>query len=209
MNAGAVTGAISNNTTPEGNGTPTADAINAAVTYLKTVNDNNPKYILLATDGEPSCPSGDAAKTQAVAAVTAAATAGFHTFVLGVATTGGTAPQVLTSLATAGLEARDAPNPLATRYYLATTKAEIVTELKQITGVVASCSFDLGSAPPVPDNIAVKVGGQKAPQDATNGWSYTSPDNTSLEVRGTWCDMVKASTDAVQIIFACKGDVIN
>jgi hypothetical protein len=116
---------------------------------------------------------------------------------------------VLNQLAMAGLEARNDPNPLATRYYLANTKAEIVDQLKQITGVVASCSFDLGSAPPVPDNIAVKIAGMKAPQDPNNGWSYTSPDNTSLEVHGSWCDQIKASPDAVQIIFACKGDIIN
>ena len=207
-NASAVTSAV-NNTTPQGDGTPTAAAVNAAVAYLKTVNDNNPKYILLATDGEPSCPDSTTGRTQAVQAVQAAATAGFHTFVLGVSTNKTTATTVLNQLAMAGLEARNDPNPLATRYYLANTKAEIVDQLKQITGVVASCTFDLGSAPPVPDNIAVKVAGMKAPQDPNNGWSYTSPDNTQLTVHGSWCDQIKASTDAVQIIFACKGDIIN
>ena len=53
-NAAAVTAAITA-TTPDGNGTPTGDAINAAVAYLKKLTDTNPKYILLATDGEPSC----------------------------------------------------------------------------------------------------------------------------------------------------------
>jgi hypothetical protein len=208
MNAAAVTGGITA-TTPQGDGTPTSAAINSAVTYLKTINDNNPKYILLATDGEPSCPDSTTARTTAVQAVTAAAAAGFHTFVVGVATSKMTATVVLNALADAGGEGRNDPNPLATRYYLASTKDEIVTSLKQITGVVASCSFDLGSSPPDPDNIAVKVSGVKAPLSPTDGWAYTSADHSQLQIYGSWCDKVKASTDAVQIIFACKGDMIN
>src|SRR5439155_540180 len=61
MNAARVTAAVTA-TTPEGNGTPTGDVINAAVTYLKGLSDDNRKYILLATDGDPSCPSGDPAR---------------------------------------------------------------------------------------------------------------------------------------------------
>jgi hypothetical protein len=209
MNSTAVTGAITN-TTPDGDGTPTSTAIDSGVAYLKTLTDNNPKYILLATDGEPSCPgSSDAARLASVASVTNAFNAGFHTFVVGVATTKATSTTVLNQLADAGGEATGDANPLANRFYLASTKDAIVTTLKQITGVVASCSFDLGGPPPDVNNIAVKVAGDKAPQDATNGWSYTSPDNSQLTINGSWCDKVKASTDAVQIVFACPGDIIN
>ena len=47
-------------TTDKGNGTPTGDAIKQAVAYFDKLKatDPNPKYILLATDGEPSCPEG-------------------------------------------------------------------------------------------------------------------------------------------------------
>src|SRR4029077_16657292 len=54
MNAAA--GVAGGNATPDtGNGPPSGDAVNAAVEYLKNLPDTNPKYILLATDGEPSC----------------------------------------------------------------------------------------------------------------------------------------------------------
>jgi hypothetical protein len=209
MNAAVVNGQV-DLTTPQGNGTPTGDAVRAATTYLKTLTTTNPKYILLATDGEPSCPMpSTAARPFAVQAVTDAATAGFKTFVLGVATTSNTANMTLTQLAVAGGEARSDPTPFATRYYLANTRAEIVNSLRQITGVVASCNFDLGGAPPVPENIAVKIDGVKAPQDPTNGWTYTSPDNSTIQVFGPLCDTIKASANAVQIIFGCKGDIIN
>ncbi len=210
-NAKAVTDAVTA-TTPQGNGTPTGDAINAAVTYLKTLSDPNPKFILLATDGEPSCngTSKDTtgARTQAVQAVTDAATAGFKTFVVGVATTKTTATQALNDMAVAGQEARADSNPLATKYYLASTKDELVTSLETITGQVASCTFDLTAVPPDPYNIAVHVNDMKAPNDMThmNGWDYTGTDMKQIQIYGSWCDQIKASNaETVNFVFGCKG----
>jgi len=37
-------------------GTPTRSAIMNAVTYMKSLTDSNPKYLMLATDGQPNCP---------------------------------------------------------------------------------------------------------------------------------------------------------
>ena len=37
-------------------GTPTRSAIINAVTYMKSLTDTNPKYLMLATDGQPNCP---------------------------------------------------------------------------------------------------------------------------------------------------------
>jgi hypothetical protein len=212
MNGTAMTGAITA-TTPEGNGTPTGDALKQAVAYLKTLTSSNRKYILLATDGEPSCPSPtEAARTYAVQAVTDAAGAGFHTFVVGVSTTKATATTVLNQMAVAGLEARPDPNPLATKYYLANTKDELVLALQAITGVVSTCLFPLNSKPPVPGNIAVKVDGTKAPQDTghLDGWDYTSPELKAVEVFGSWCEKIKtAGANKVEIIFGCPGVVIK
>jgi len=207
----AVTDAVSA-TTPQGNGTPTGDAIDAAVTYLKTLTDPNPKFILLATDGEPSCngtsKDSTGARTQAVTAVTNANTAGFKTFVVGVATTKTTATQALNDMAVAGGMARADSNPLATKYYLASTKDELVTALDTITGQVASCTFDLTAQPPDPTNIAVHVGTGKAPQDTskTDGWDYSSPDYMQITVYGSYCDQIKASNaSTVNFVFGCKG----
>jgi hypothetical protein len=211
-NATAMTNAITA-TTPEGNGTPTGDAIKQAVAYLKTLTSSNRRYILLATDGEPSCPMpSDTARSYAVQAVTDAAAAGFHTFVVGVSTTKATATTVMNQMAVAGREARPDPNPLATKYYLANTKDELVLALKAITGVVSTCLFSLNSKPPVPNNIAVKVDGMKAPQDGMrlDGWEYTSPEMTAVEVFGSWCEKIKtAGANKVEIIFGCPGVVIK
>jgi len=112
-----------------GNGTPTGAAIRAATSYLTmltTAGDDSRKYILLATDGEPSCTgsigsltkaaNSAAAATDSVAAVTAAAMAGFHTFVVGVATTKTTDATTLNQLAIAGLEPSPDTRPGAPRF---------------------------------------------------------------------------------------------
>jgi Mg-chelatase subunit ChlD len=205
MSAAKVTGAISM-TTPEGNGTPTGDAIAQGLKYLQSITRDNPKYMLLATDGEPSCPKpSDSARPHAVQSIATAAAAGVHTFVLGVATTKKSATSVLNDMAIAGLEARsDDPNPLASRFYLANTKDQLVTALQLITGQISGCTFTWTDPPPVPDNIAVKVGGVKAPHDAKDGWEYTSGDHTGIEVRGSWCDTIKTTaSNKVEIVFGC------
>ena len=112
MNAAAVVGALNDPanaaTKPQGNGTPTGDAVTAAFNYLRTLTSTNPKYILLATDGAPSCAGtsegGDAARTYAYTHVMAAATASppIYTFVVGVATNSSSETSTLNMLADAG-----------------------------------------------------------------------------------------------------------
>jgi Mg-chelatase subunit ChlD len=205
MNAPRVTAAVTS-TTPEGDGTPTADAIDRGFAYLQARQSDNPKYILLATDGEPSCPKPtDDARALAVKAVANAAAAGIHTFVVGVATTKSSATTALSDMAIAGMEARDEdPNPLATRYYLANTKDELVAALQQITGQISGCTFNWDEPPPVPGNIAVKVGGVKAPHDVSDGWEYTDDAHKGIEVHGSWCDKIKTTAaNVVEIVFGC------
>jgi hypothetical protein len=212
--ATAVTAAITA-TTPDGNGTPTGDAINAAVAYLKTLTDTNPKYILLATDGEPSCaaiPSSEsttAARPYAVTAVTNAKTAGFPTFVIGIGTTASDTT-TLNQLADAGGEVpASATNPLASHFYLASDMSTLTAALGSITGQISSCLFPLKMAPPVLNDstkvgVYVGAGMTRIPFDATDGWTYTDTSDSAVEVHGAWCNMIQAAgAGAVQIIFGC------
>jgi hypothetical protein len=212
--ASAVTAAITA-TTPDGNGTPTGDAINAAVAYLKTLSDTNPKYILLATDGEPSCaaiPSSEnttAARPYAVTAVTNAKTAGFPTFVIGIGTTASDTT-TLNQLADAGGEVpAGATNPLSPHFYLASDMTTLTAALGSITGQISSCLFPLKTAPPVLNDgtkvgVYVGTGMTRIPYDATNGWTYTDTSDSTVEVNGSWCNMIQAAgAGAVQIIFGC------
>jgi hypothetical protein len=205
LNAAKVTGAVTM-TTPDGNGTPTGAAIDQGLAYLQSLSDPNPKYILLATDGEPSCPTPtESARPFAVQSVAKAAAAGVHTFVVGVSTTKASATTALNDMAVAGMKARDSdPNPLATRFYLANTKDELVDALKVITGEISGCTFNWDETPPVPDNIAVKVNGVKAPHDANDGWEYVGTDYKGVEVHGSWCEQIKTTAaNMVEIVFGC------
>ena len=216
-NAAAVTGTI-NATTPAGNGTPTGDAINAAVTYLKSLSDSNPKYVVLATDGEPSCaaiPSSEntsGAKTYAVTEITNAKAAGFPTFVIGIATSDTSDTATLNAMADAGGEVpASASNPLAPHFYLANNTATLTAALDSITGQISSCLFPLATPPPVPNDptkLGVYLGSAmtKIPNDPTmaDGWAYTDTNDTAVEVFGSWCTMIQAAgAGAVQIVYGC------
>jgi hypothetical protein len=201
--------------TPNGSGTPTADAITAAVTTLKTVNDTNPKYLLLATDGEPDCVGTSKDDTNAgpaaVTAIGSALTAGFPTFVVGIATTKASDNTELNAMAVAGGEGIPSTNPLASHYYLANNATTLVAALQAITGQISSCLFPLATPPPVPNNpnkLGVYLGSAltKIPYDASkaDGWAYTDTNDTAVEVYGAWCDMIQvAGAGAVQIKYGC------
>ena len=201
--------------TPAGKGTPTADAINSAVTYMGTLTDTNPKYLLLATDGEPTCVGTDEDKTNsgpaAVTAIANALEAGFPTFVVGIATTKTTANTELTAMSKAGGEPVPLTNPLSHNYYLANDATTLVSAMEAITGQISTCLFPLSPPPPVlndPTKVGVYLGGttNKIPYDAakSSGWAYTDANDSAIEVFGAYCDMIQtAGAGAVQIIFGC------
>jgi hypothetical protein len=212
MNGTPMNGAITA-LTPAGKGTPTADAITQGAAYLATLTDTNPKYLLLATDGEPTCIGTSKDSTNAgPAAVTAIANAlkaGFPTFVVGIATTKTTANAELTAMAKAGGEPIPVTNPLAYNYYLANNGDTLVSAMEAITGQISTCLFPLSPPPPVrndPTKLGVYLGSGMAriPYDATNGWTYTDTNDSAVEVHGSWCTMIQAAgAGAVQIIFGC------
>jgi von Willebrand factor type A domain-containing protein len=190
--------------TPDGNGTPTTIALQKAVSYLKTVTSSNPKYLVLATDGEPNCQDGlTPAKTDEIAAVQAvkdAAAAGFPTFVVGIAA-GAFANTVLNDMAVAGMQPR-AADP---RYYPVNTRQDLITALGLITGAVTNCLFPLEHDPPSPDLVTVTVNGAKVARDAAHasGWDF-APGGKSIQLYGAACDEVKkGNNDQVSITFGC------
>lgn len=193
--ASAINSAIAS-TTP-GNSTPTAKAITAATAYLQTVNDQNNRVILLATDGEPNCQAGarDTSTpdiTGTVAAIQAAAAAGFKVYVIGIGPSVGN----LDNFAQAGG---------TNKYYPATSAADLASALAAISKAVSSCTFTMPSAPPDPNNLAVYVGGKLVNKDASNGWSFGSNSQTVV-FNGTTCDTIKSgSAGNVQVLFGCPG----
>ena len=209
-NATAVNNAI-NGQTP-GNSTPTRTAVANGAAYLGTVNQPNPKFLLLATDGLPNCTPGCSGNTAcsasdmtgAVNAVMTAATAGFPTFVVGIATTSDPmSDATLTQMANAG----GYPRAGTPSYYPVMNQADLVAALNQIVVIAGTCIFAIPT-PPNNDtdamHIGVKVDGTEIGRDTThmNGWDYSG--TSQVEIFGPSCQAIMAGTvQSVQIVFKC------
>ncbi len=204
-----------NSTSPNGN-TPAHFGLQEALAYFNTIPVNPAgRYVLFATDGIPNCggspPNVDIeTPTETVAAVTALANAGIHTFVLGFGGIFGLDPQVLNDSAQAGLEPVPGGPPY---FYQADDAASLQAVLDTIAGgiIVPSCSFELTSLPPVPDDVAVYFDGVAVPRNPSqqNGWDY-HPDASTITFFGSYCDqLTSGQVGEVSFMFGCPGPVVN
>ncbi len=186
-------------------GTPTPDAVARAVAYLRTLPDKGGRHIVLATDGEPNCPTSATSPALAVQAVRDAVAAGFKVYVIGIAIDP-EGVQTLNAMAMAGGAPRNDP---MFQFYPVGNRADLGAALNAIAGQVASCVFTLSKPPPAPDSVKVTVDGERAPESASDGWSYTSDQHTAIQLNGSWCDRVKARQQAqVDIVLGCPGIIV-
>jgi len=182
-------------------GTPTNEAVDAAVQYFQGNSDGNSHFILLATDGLPQCDTQDDSAA-AITSVMNAVAAGIKVVVVGI----GNDPQgdmTLTSMANAG----GMPDTSGTTpYYQVNTTNDLVTALGTIAGQIVSCSYALQMAPANPDYVEIDDNnGMKIPRDQThmNGWDY-GPNDMSIVFYGMACDnLQKGVTTSIQAVFGC------
>jgi hypothetical protein len=193
-NANDIVGTIAS-TTPNYN-TPTRAAIETATAYLSSLQDGRPKYILLATDGQPNCAQGGeyatspdlAATLQAIAAAYAA---GIKVHVIGVGPSAGN----LDAMAEQGGTGN---------YYPALSPETLSAALDSIVGAVTSCVYTMSPTPPDPSNLGVYLDKQLVPQSASDGWTLGS--GNSVVFHGPTCDGIKAGRYGnVQVLFGCPG----
>jgi len=219
-NGAAITTAIMAATQTNGgvvgyNGTPTRAAETGAATYLGTLTDSSPKFILLATDGLPTCPASGAGgmmgamgddSASAPPAVAAANTAGFKTFVVGISTTG-PADTTLSNMANAGGLARTG----TPSYYPVASSDELAAAIRTLIGVAATCTFQIGPAPTDDgstslDKIDVFGDGKPIMRDTTHtdGYDYTDATKMQIQVYGSRCaDIMSGAIVEVSVTFAC------
>jgi hypothetical protein len=213
----AVTTAIMGSTNTMGgvmtgyNSTPTRSAMTTATTYMQSLTDNGKKFILLATDGEPNCAASGTMTDDSAAATTAvgaAQTAGFPTFVVGIATSGmGTADTTLSNLANAG----GLPRSGTPSYYSVSNADDLATAIRTLIGVAASCTFQIGPAPSSDGTtdlgmINVFGDGNEIKRDMThaNGYDYTDSTMQSIQVYGPLCDQIMSGAiHDVTVTFIC------
>ena len=194
-----------------GSRTPTRAGVMQGAAYLNGLQDDNPKYIVLATDGLPNCPmsgnTGNDDTAGAVAAVQAAATSGVPVFVVGIATGGTTADATLSMMATAG----GRPRAGSPSYYSVSSGAELQSVLTMLVGMASTCTFQVGP-PPTTDGttstgfIDVFGDGTKIPRDTThaNGWDYVDATMNAIQVYGPTCTAIEnGSIQRVVVTFKC------
>lgn len=194
-------------------GTPTAKVIENTIAYMKTLDSENPKYLLVATDGEPNCAGGklnSVDTTGATSAVAAAAAANMPTFVVGIATTSlQTATSVLNSMAVAGGRAQTGTD---TQYYAVTDTATLEATLTRIVELASSCTISLENVPTGEWTMAISATDASeqdvlVPESDTDGWIYTdASSHESITLVGTACDRLKdGSYSNLQFVYTCPG----
>ncbi len=219
--------------TPAG-GTPTAAALrNASASLGDFATPGSPQFMILATDGGPNCnyfliAQPECSCTYASAAYCCTdhprpcffgnyclddsnvldvigfnrATLGMDTFIIGLA---GMDEYVnlLNAMATTGGRPRtNGP----TAYYPGESEVELAAALQEIAVSVISCGIDLDEAPRYPNMVHIYMDGREVPRDGTrtDGWDYSNPDLTTIELYGEWCDLLRdGEQHNLTATFAC------
>jgi len=223
-NGGAISSSLTAMTTC--GGTPTAGTLQNAHSYLMGLSDTNPKYVLLATDGAPNCNSAldgstcrctctnpslcstcpvynanclDDART--LAAIDAMRADGIRTFVIGMSTAAVEWGDVLGQMAEHGG---------TERFYAAEDPTELQAAFEAITGMVATCEFDLNPSDAAdPNQVNFYFDDEVVPRDPTssNGWNWTDED--TITFYGSYCDLIMSgSVGVISAKYGCPTIII-
>jgi hypothetical protein len=183
--------------------TPTVETMGAVQMNGNLTDTSRDNYVLLITDGEPTC-APESGVTPIITALYGRSPS-VRTFVIGVGDVNSSNPALLNAWADAGHTARTG----ATHYYDATDVNSLAMSFANIVGNVASCTYALMSKPDDPSLVAAYLDGKPVPQDPTNGITY-DPATNSLTFHGTACDQIKAGgTTKVDVIYGCPSPTIN
>lgn len=189
--------------------TPTGDAMTAVAASLLAFEEEGPKVIVLATDGEPdTCadpdpPSGPRpaeARAQSVAAVQAAFETGIRTHVISVGSDIGEVH--LQDLANAGIGWQEG-DPNAT-YYVPADQAAMIETFSTIVDEVRDCvlTLDAEILPGQGDRGTVTVNGEVIPFEDPDGWRVNSP--SEIELTGAACTLIQGGNVDVRVEFTCE-----
>jgi len=172
-------------------GTPVAETLRSARSYLSSLPDHHPRYVLLATDGAPNCNmslDGSTCRCTSYAGCTVMTpwncldelvtydvldelcAASVHTFILGLGS----------STDWSDVYSGMAEHGCTESYYLAEDLDEIGAALEDIAGLVASCQIELGCSDltdAAEVNFFTEPGHVLVPRDPgrAHGWDWMDP----------------------------------
>jgi hypothetical protein len=168
-------------------GTPAQAAIERVTQHLAARRSQKLQYLVLATDGAPSCVNGSQSGNAVGAteqALLDAAKVGLRTFVVGIAIADSREHEALNRMAVAGGEPRGG----TTRYISAASRRELAAALGPIVSFV-SCSLPLPPARP-DASVIVVLDGEEVPESTTDGWSVNE-SRGAVTLSGSWCARVR------------------
>jgi hypothetical protein len=186
--------------------TPTGESIDAVADALVAYPEQGPKYIILATDGEPdTCaePNPQNGQPESVAAAQAAYTSGIRLFILSVGT-GTVSAEHMQDVANAGVGlpvdgAQNAP------YWEAGDATQLAEAFDTITTRLLSCDITVNG---VIEDEAVSSGvifldGNRLQLDDPDGWIRL--DGSTFRLQGDACTNAKrAGEHTVTAEFGCE-----
>jgi hypothetical protein len=185
--------------TDAGSSTPTTSALLNAAAYLKTLTDPRPKFILLATDGVPTCGTAPCAAgvnstgmanqcddANAIAMVKTVHDMGFPTFVLGIGTSKAPGDGTLSQMAING----GYPRTGTPAYYPIDKAQDLEDAFQSITGMVSSCFYTISPSL----TGAQQVAGVKADGVALSPGDYMILGNSGVQLIGQACAAVTSGT---------------
>jgi Mg-chelatase subunit ChlD len=205
--AGAIEAAL--RTEIPGGGTPTSATLDVAYDEIGAgagvTPDEQPtvKFVLLVTDGQPTCPAAEGSvdpqpnQSQAehdlqlqqdhertLDAIDKLAEAGVRTYVVGYDAE--LDPTLVNALSEFALHGG------TDNYHPVQNEADLNAEFDKISGQVVSCTFALKDEPQDPRYVQVTLDGTQLNLDDPNGWSI---DGTTINVRGDACETLQDGGD--------------
>ncbi|MET0342427.1 MAG: vWA domain-containing protein [Polyangiales bacterium] len=154
-------------------GTPTGETMQRALQSFGG-SSSNPRYVVLVTDGQPTCPSSIGTtinpaalasdKQLAIGAIDALAKANIKTFVIGY--------DAQLDPAFAGALNEFAAAGGTKKYYPVQDEKSLSAAFGEITKTIRSCDFKLKEWIDDPRYVTVSLNGQKLVFNDPNGWSF-------------------------------------
>ena len=223
----AIPGATEDKTTIQG-GTPAAKGIKSALAALAAASSEQPKFMILVTDGAANCQE-NAPNTTAlfeeydeavVELLQMAAMAGIKTYVVGIDISKEMTPiakdgnpdgiipyEKMNAVAEAGGVPRDGEE----KFFNTTNQGQLQEALEMISKQILSCTIDLEPAPKYKDYVEVTVKSEYGRTQVTDcatedGWHYAPmakpEDPVRIELCGQACSDFQ-STGVVDIQYRC------
>ncbi len=171
--------------------TPTGESLQNAAAHPGLQDTERSNYVMLITDGMPTCPNGNGFENEAdnqlaLQAVQQLSAAGIETFVIGLGDDlNASNPQLLNDMAVAGGH----PRTGNVKYHPAGSLDELTAAFDEIARTVFECSLELGVWPEQPDFIWVYFDGDPVPRDRghQDGFDYDDGNNR-IDFYGPSCD---------------------